>query len=396
MRILRKRNKKRKLKLYIILLSTIFVLLCSYIFLIRIDIDKNINLSVNSSNDIDVKGSIFFVDVTDKIKSSGSVDVSKVGTYKIVYNIGFIKRKTVTVNVLDREAPIIKLNGSDNVEAYLNQEYTELGYEVSDNYDNEVNVTVKGKVDTTKEGKYYLTYTAIDSSNNKSEVVRKVSVERISPLELSVEDFNLSEYFPSIMLQKGKDKGQAYLDKVVIAGDSVPWHFGNYYITSPSNVYARPCEGPSNFFSQKVYYNNQLSNYTLPELIVKNKPEYLYLHMGICDINQDNVTSFISNYEKAIDYIKKESPDTELVIMSLVPQTKEYLSWISLRNNVKINKFNYYIAKMCQEKNIKFLDIASFVKNSKGQAEESLFMSDGYHLNTKGMKKVMELIRYYE
>ena len=65
--------------------------------------------------------------------------------------------------------------------------------------------------------------------------------------------------------------------------------------------------------------------------------------MGICDINQDNVTSFISNYEKAIDYIKKESPDTELVIMSLVPQTKEYLSWIPLRNNVKVNKFNYYI-----------------------------------------------------
>lgn len=401
MRILKKKKKRIKHKLIITLLIVFFILLISFIFLIRIDIDKNIKLDVNSEFNQKVKASFFFADVSNDVKITGSVDTSKIGDYEVIYSyslpyIGTVKKKNVVVSVVDEEPPEIILNGGDSVEAYLNQKYTELGYEVSDNYDEDIDVTIKGNVDTAKEGKYYLTYTAIDSSNNKSEVVRKVTVERISPLELSVAEFNLNDYFPSIMMSKGKDKGKEYINKIVIAGDSVPWHFGNYKIISPDRVYARPCEGPNNFFSQKVYYNNALSNYTLPELIVKNKPEYLYLHMGICDINQDNVNKFIENYKKAINYIEKESPDTEIVIMSLVPQTKEYLSWIPLRNNVKINKFNYYIAKMCQEEGIKFLDIAPFVKNKNGQANVNLFMDDGYHLNSVGMNKVIDIIRNYD
>ena len=60
------------------------------------------------------------------------------------------------------------------------------------------------------------------------------------------------------------------------------------------------------------------------------------------------------------------------------------------------NKYNYYIAKMCKEKNIKFLDVASMVKNKEGLADVNLFMDDGYHLNYKGMTKTIEIIRNYD
>ena len=398
MRVKRKKKKKIKYHVILILLFSLLILLLSSYFLIRIDIPKEIKIDVNQKFDREVKANFLFVDLTDKLVVDGSIDTSTIGEYSITYKVRFMgisKKKVVNVLVVDREEPKITLTGGNDIEVYLNQEYKELGYEVSDNYDKDIEVNIKGDVDTSKDGRYYLTYTAIDSSNNKVEVVRKVTVEKISPLELSVKDFNLSEYFPDIIMKKDKDKGSEYINKIVLAGDSVPWHFGNYKIISPSKVYARPCEGPNNFFTQKVYHNNVLSNYTLPELIVKNKPEYLYLHMGICDINQDNVNKFIDNYKKALDYIEKESPDTEIVVMSLVPQTKEYLSWIPLRNNVKINKFNYYIAKMCKEEGIRFLDIAPIVKNKNGLADVNLFMDDGYHLNYKGMTKTIEIIRNY-
>ena len=60
--------------------------------------------------------------------------------------------------VVDREEPKILLTGGNDIEVYLNQKYSDLGYEVSDNYDDSIEVTIKGDVDTSKDGKYYLTY----------------------------------------------------------------------------------------------------------------------------------------------------------------------------------------------------------------------------------------------
>ena len=107
--------------------------------------------------------------------------ISNINNDEVVYSVTdssgnkvSVKRKLI---VSDDEAPIIKLKGSKNVYIKLGSTYSEKGYTVTDNCDESVtNIKVDNKVDTSKVGSYEVTYTAIDSSDNKSTIKREVYV----------------------------------------------------------------------------------------------------------------------------------------------------------------------------------------------------------------------------
>lgn len=83
-------------------------------------------------------------------------------------------------SMVDHKGPVIRLNGSEKVEVDLNGQFTDPGVKsVVDNADGRMNVkdvTVKGKVNTSKIGTYEIEYVALDSMNNRTSVVRTVSV----------------------------------------------------------------------------------------------------------------------------------------------------------------------------------------------------------------------------
>lgn len=390
----KKRKKLKKTpKIAITIFSLIFLLAIIYIFSGDITI-LNDELNVFTDKKINYKATSFFVNRDETVKIEKDLDYNKIGEYEVKLSLktifGFRKSFNKIIHVIDKEPPEIKLEGSDKVEVFLNEDYKELGFVAEDNYDKDVNVNIKGEVDTKKTGDYYLTYEAIDSSNNKTELVRKVSVKRESPLKMDLKSFNLDSYFEDVILKETPKMDKSYMDKMIIAGDSVPWHFATDGVYPSNKVWGKPCEGPSNFYTQKMTASGKQTDKTLAELIKENKPEYMTLHMGICDTNRNNPEKFVEDYEKAIDYIKKESPNTKLIIMSLVPQTKEYLSWIPKRNNAIINTHNFYLAELCQKKGVPFLNVANILKNSNGLANQSLYLDDGYHPNSLGMKKIIE------
>ena len=81
----------------------------------------------------------------------------------------------------DHEGPVITLNGSKNMTVSRGETFKDPGVKsVIDNVDGNMDkslVSIKGKVDTSKVGVYEITYTISDSLANKTEVIRKVSVE---------------------------------------------------------------------------------------------------------------------------------------------------------------------------------------------------------------------------
>ena len=175
--------KKKKL----IILSIIILLLLSitaivFIFFnpfIKIELKgkKNITLEVNNNYKepgIKVSGT------KNKYKTIGKVNTKKIGKYTITYKITVLKttkKKIRTINVVDKTAPTITLTNQD-ITIYQNETFNEPGYEVTDNYDKNVKVTVDGTVNTKEIGEYTLTYTAMDSSANKTVAIRKVTVKK--------------------------------------------------------------------------------------------------------------------------------------------------------------------------------------------------------------------------
>ena len=102
---------------------------------------------------------------------------------------------------------------------------------------------------------------------------------------------------------------------------------------------------------------------------------------------------FIKNYKKLLNEIKKVSPNTLIIIQSIPPVAKSYDSKTNTINNDKINKLNYYIAEMCQELKLPFLNSAESLKDSNGGLKDGYYIKDGIHLSKSGNEIMM---KYFE
>ena len=124
--------------------------------------------------------------ITDKIKMSGKVDTSKAGTYTITYTVedSSGNKATATRTVIVRgetteSKPEIKLNGNSEMTIKLNETFNDPGATATDSIDGDISskITKSGTVDTSKAGKYKITYSVKNSSGKESSVTRTVTVE---------------------------------------------------------------------------------------------------------------------------------------------------------------------------------------------------------------------------
>lgn len=134
------------------------------------------------------------------IKIENNVDTNKVGNYEIVYTITY-KDKTKSikriVKVVDNAPPTIEVNCKDTIYLPINSTFKDCSYTATDNYDKDVKVKIDSNVNTKKKGDYTVTYTAIDSSNNKTSKTINVYVrnkEDITYIVVSISKQKLYYY----------------------------------------------------------------------------------------------------------------------------------------------------------------------------------------------------------
>ena len=119
------------------------------------------------------------------ITTKGKVDNKKIGTYKIKYIVKYKKVKktaTRTVKVVDTTSPEINI-GAETVNLLVGNDYTEIGFSATDNYDGDLTnkVTSTNNIDKNTIGTYEVTYEVSDSSGNKSSTKRIVNVINTLP-----------------------------------------------------------------------------------------------------------------------------------------------------------------------------------------------------------------------
>lgn len=84
----------------------------------------------------------------------------------------------IRIIVLDNEGAVLKLKGNSTVFVKINTAYQELGFEVSDNRDEDIEskVVIDNKVDMSRNGTYPVVYSVTDEAGNTTSVVRRVVV----------------------------------------------------------------------------------------------------------------------------------------------------------------------------------------------------------------------------
>lgn len=113
--------------------------------------------------------------VKDVACQSKNLNIKKLGKYEVTYTYKN-REYTTTIQVVDTQKPVFK--GLDDLTVSLNTTLDlKAGVEVSDNSLEEIKYKIDDKkIDTSKEGTYEVTYSAKDSSGNKTIAKRKIEV----------------------------------------------------------------------------------------------------------------------------------------------------------------------------------------------------------------------------
>ena len=242
-------------------------------------------LYIDVDNEYEEYGIKVFIDDVDVTKDvtidSSNVDTSKLGEYKVKYQYKdeYVYRY---VRVIDKVSPVIKLNGGDEVFILQGGKYEEAGFVVEDNYDTnlEEKVQVSGKVDTSKEGEYKLTYTVSDNSGNKTLTTRRVVVKK--PVinvhndysnRVSASSYNVYLYSNTLIKNKFTDKGVYYEGYVGVDSNNYKIKLKNK--KNPKLEYTYNMNKTrSNYYSGNLNLSS-VSNGTYEVYIVGNKEERL-------------------------------------------------------------------------------------------------------------------------
>ncbi len=207
-----KKNKLR-LKKWVLMVPIILVLLIVAFIIysnvhgintklkIKINGGSTVKLEVgNEYKDKGIKATYNNIDIKD-ITTKGKVDNKKLGSYKIKYIVKYkkiVKKVTRTVKVVDTTPPEINL-GADAVNLFVGNDYTEIGFSATDNYDGDITskVTSTNNIDNNTVGTYEVTYEVSDSSGNKTTAKRVVNVINTLPSNGKVAVLNYHFFYDS-------------------------------------------------------------------------------------------------------------------------------------------------------------------------------------------------------
>ena len=137
---------------------------------------------------------------------TGTVDISSLGLNTLTYNVSDVYgnaaiTKTRIVSVVDREPPVIVIDGSASLNHILNTSYIDAGVTITDNYFSleQLTIDTSNNVDINVVGTYKVIYNATDPCGNaalpKERTVSVYNPTALSGLIPTVVDYQIPKYY---------------------------------------------------------------------------------------------------------------------------------------------------------------------------------------------------------
>lgn len=160
----------------------------------------------------------------------------------------------------------------------------------------------------------------------------------------------------------------------LFVGDSICRGFREYHIVPLDRVYARGSIAARNFFDFSLYRNDEEEEYT--QALAETEPRYVFLSMGMNDINLTDEDTYCENYRRIID-TTLENSDAEVYVAAITPIDSDFSS------NYRIDCFNLRMEDFIGEnyaERVHYVDFAKHLKDSDGNLKECFNGGDGIHL----------------
>ncbi len=201
------------------------------------------------------------------------------------------------------------------------------------------------------------------------------------------------------------ESGGSILDEAVFFGDSTTYgllfynvnntgqHGKNYHTLKASQIWVP--EGGTfylgNLFTARIALSDG-RRLTLAEAAKEIQPKYLILTVGINGLCSWTKDRFSDYYEKMVDLVRENSPDTHVILHAVYPSASNIGGQLENFTNDKIDRMNGWIREIAENKGLQYLDSASALKDETGCMRLEYQNGDGLHLNTQGFNVILENI----
>lgn len=122
--------------------------------------------------------------------------------------------------------------------------------------------------------------------------------------------------------------------------------------------------------------------------VAKRKPVKLFLLIGINDIARNIPNEVIlRNYVKLIDSIQIQSPNTKILIQTILPTNNVFTQFKNHQNKTEqIAEVNNSLKIICQQRGLQLVDLFTAMSDVNGKLDKR-FTNDGLHLNGAGYQR---------
>lgn len=130
--------------------------------------------------------------------------------------------------------------------------------------------------------------------------------------------------------------------------------------------------------------------------VTEGQPAQIFLLIGINDISRNFPDDeIIQNYETIITRVQKESPNTRLVVQTILPVNSSFGVYERHYNkDGHIAKVNKGIKRLARKYGLTLIDLHPMFQDESGSLKAE-YTDEGLHLNEKGYIHWAEILRPY-
>ena len=170
-------------------------------------------------------------------------------------------------------------------------------------------------------------------------------------------------------------------NQIVLLGDSITEFFDENLLNGKTSleIYNRGISGDtSNRVLERLYEN-----------VISIAPAEVFLLIGTNDFDMGADCDYVfGNIKTIIENIKKELPDTKIVLECIFPVNPEIFSCANTRNEY-IRETNERLKKYAADSDVTLLDMTGLLSDEKGNFGRA-YSDDGLHPNDAGNRAIAE------
>ncbi len=183
-----------------------------------------------------------------------------------------------------------------------------------------------------------------------------------------------------------------YFDNTVFVGDSISYGIAGYGYLDFDHVFAKVGLSQTTALYTKCVYTSKTTSYTIEDALKMAKPGKVILTIGINAIYNYKSDAFYEDYRKLVEKIKNATPESVIIIQSILPVTA---NWAQNNGKPNCNEFIIYanqkLYELAQEQGCYFLHTFADLCDEQGYLLPK-YSGDGLHLSAAGYEAMFDHI----